>query len=45
MLGPDVPNEDLIWQDPVPCRNIDLKIVTLKHLSKKIKQASGLSQL
>ena len=38
-LGPDVPAEDLIWQDPVPAGNCDYD---LKMVKEKIKQA-GLS--
>ncbi len=38
-LGPDVPKEDLIWQDPVPAGNTDYDVAALKA---KIA-ASGLS--
>ncbi len=38
-IGPDVPNEDLIWQDPVPEGNKDYNVDAVK---KKIA-ASGLS--
>jgi len=42
-LGPEVPQEDLIWQDPIP--PVDHKLVDsndIVHLKKKI-MASGLS--
>ena len=29
-LGPDVPAEDLIWQDPVPAGNKDYDVLALK---------------
>lgn len=38
-IGPDVPQEDLIWQDPVPAGNSDYDVNTVKD---KIR-ASGLS--
>ncbi len=38
-LGPDVPNEDLIWQDPIPAANSNYDVATLKA---KIAE-SGLS--
>jgi catalase-peroxidase len=38
-LGPDIPDEDLIWQDPVPAGNTSYDVDALKA---KI-QASGLS--
>jgi catalase-peroxidase len=38
-LGPDVPNEDLIWQDPVPAGRTDYDLASVKA---KIT-ASGLS--
>ncbi|ACV25521.1 catalase/peroxidase HPI [Kangiella koreensis] len=38
-IGPDVPQEDLIWQDPVPAGNKDYDVAAVKE---KIK-ASGLS--
>lgn len=38
-IGPDVPKEDLIWQDPVPAGRTDYDV---KSLKKKIA-ASGLS--
>ncbi len=38
-FGPDVPDEDLIWQDPVPAGNANYDVEAVK---KKIK-ASGLS--
>jgi catalase-peroxidase len=42
-LGPDVPKEDLIWQDPVP--PLDHKLVSTKDVQDLKKQilASGLS--
>ncbi len=30
-LGPDIPNEDLIWQDPVPAGNHDYDVEALKQ--------------
>ena len=30
-IGPDVPKEDLIWQDPVPSGNQDYDVVTVKE--------------
>ena len=30
-IGPDVPNEDLIWQDPVPTGNTDYDVQTVKN--------------
>ena len=30
-LGPDVPDEDLIWQDPVPKGNLDYDVESLKE--------------
>ncbi|MDO3694223.1 catalase/peroxidase HPI [Wenyingzhuangia sp. chi5] len=38
-FGPDVPNEDLIWQDPIPAGNKDYDVNTVKE---KIA-SSGLS--
>lgn len=38
-FGPDVPNEDLIWQDPVPVGRTDYDVEVVKN---KLK-ASGLS--
>ena len=38
-LGPDVPNEDLIWQDPIPAGSTDYDVDAVK---KKIAEA-GLS--
>ncbi|WP_373236104.1 catalase/peroxidase HPI [Cohaesibacter celericrescens] len=38
-LGPDVPQEDLIWQDPIPAGNTDYDVIAVKA---KITQ-SGLS--
>lgn len=29
-IGPDVPNEDLIWQDPVPAGNKDYDVASVK---------------
>ncbi|MDO4638208.1 MAG: catalase/peroxidase HPI [Lautropia sp.] len=41
-LGPDVPKEDLIWQDPVPAGNYDLSDAQIVDLKARIL-ASGLS--
>lgn len=42
-LGPEVPKEDLIWQDPIPARNYDLiDDGDVSNLKSKIKN-SGLS--
>ncbi len=41
-LGPDVPKEDLIWQDPVPAVNYTLSDAEIADLKAKIL-ASGLS--
>lgn len=42
-LGPEVPAEDLIWQDPLPARDFDLiDAADIKSLKAKIL-ASGLS--
>ena len=42
-LGPEVPAEDLIWQDPLPARDFDLiDAADIKDLKAKIL-ASGLS--
>ena len=38
-LGPEVPSEELIWQDPIPEGNADFDIATVKSLIKE----SGLS--
>ena len=40
-LGPEVPEEDLIWQDPIPAGNTDYDIDALKTAI----QSSGLSQI
>jgi catalase-peroxidase len=42
-LGPEVPTEELIWQDPVPA--VDYKLIDTKDIAdlKKIILASGLS--
>jgi catalase-peroxidase len=42
-LGPDVPKEDLIWQDPVPKGNDDLTDADINTLKSQLLQ-SGLSQ-
>jgi catalase-peroxidase len=42
-LGSDVPNEDLIWQDPVPSVNYTLSDAEIEDLKKKLLN-SGLSQ-
>jgi catalase-peroxidase len=41
-LGPDVPQEDLIWQDPVPAGNPDLTEADIATLKTQIL-ASGLT--
>lgn len=41
-LGPDVPSEELIWQDPVPAGNAGLTDSDISELKAKIL-ASGLS--
>jgi catalase-peroxidase len=41
-LGPDVPQEDLIWQDPVPAVDYTLSDAEIAELKTKILQ-SGLS--
>ena len=41
-LGPEVPKEDLIWQDPVPKQKYKLKAKDIKYLESKILK-SGLS--
>ena len=40
-LGPEVPEEDLIWQDPIPAGNVDYDVDELKRAI----QSSGLSQI
>ncbi|MFZ8946204.1 MAG: catalase/peroxidase HPI [Paracoccaceae bacterium] len=40
-LGPEVPEEDLIWQDPIPAGNTGYDVDSLKAAIK----SSGLSQL
>ncbi len=42
-LGPDVPKEDLIWQDPVPEVDYTLSEAEIEDLKKKLLN-SGLSQ-
>jgi catalase-peroxidase len=42
-LGPDVPKEDLIWQDPVPTVDYTLSEAEIEDLKKKLLN-SGLSQ-
>ena len=45
-LGPEVPKEDLIWQDPIPKQKYKLKINDIKLLSDKIlKSGLNVSQL
>ena len=45
-LGPDVPKEDLIWQDPVPKQTYKLKNKDIKILKNKIlKSGLSISQL
>ena len=41
-LGPEVPKEELIWQDPVPTPKYKLSTTDINALKKKI-QSSGLS--
>ena len=41
-LGPDVPKENLIWQDPIPKQKYKLKTLDINKLKKKILK-SGLS--
>tara|TARA_R110000787_G_scaffold220067_1_gene328779 strand:- start:5519 stop:7702 length:2184 start_codon:yes stop_codon:yes gene_type:complete len=41
-LGPDVPNEDLIWQDPIPAVDYTLSDAEIADLKSKIL-SSGLS--
>ena len=41
-LGPDVPKEDLIWQDPVPKQKYKLNVKDINFLKNKILK-SGLS--
>lgn len=41
-IGPDVPQEDLIWQDPVPAGNADLSDADIAALKAQIL-ASGLT--
>jgi len=41
-LGPDVPKDDLIWQDPVPVSDARLNADDIEHLKSKILD-SGLS--
>ncbi len=43
-LGPDVPKEDLIWQDPVPSVDYQLTDVEIEELKTKILE-SGLSRI
>lgn len=42
-LGPDVPKEDLVWQDPVPAVDYTLSEAEVEELKKKLLN-SGLSQ-
>ncbi|MDA3883093.1 MAG: catalase/peroxidase HPI [Bacteroidales bacterium] len=42
-LGPDVPNEDLIWQDPIPAGNYSLSESEIEDIKTKLLQ-SGLSR-
>ena len=42
-LGPDVPKEDLIWQDPVPAVDYTLSEAEIEDLKKQLLN-SGLSQ-
>lgn len=43
-LGPEVPSEDLIWQDPVPAANYTLSEAEIKELKEKLLNA-GLSRV
>ena len=42
-LGPEVPNEELIWQDPIPTVNYTLSDSDILTALKKMVLASGLS--
>ncbi len=42
-LGPDVPKEDLVWQDPVPAVDYTLSDAEIEDLKKKLLE-SGLTQ-
>ncbi len=45
-LGPDVPKENLIWQDPIPKQKYKLKLKDIKELKNKIKKSKlSISQL
>ena len=45
-LGPDVPKENLIWQDPIPRQKYNLKNKDVKYLKDKIlKSGLSISQL
>ena len=45
-LGPDVPKEDLIWQDPIVKQKYKLKKTDIKNLKSKIlKSGLSISQL
>ncbi len=45
-LGPDVPKEDLIWQDPVPKQKYKLNVKDINFLKNKIlKSGLSISQL
>ena len=35
-LGPEIPKEDLIWQDPVPKGNADFNLEQLKKNSLSV---------
>ncbi|GEN53706.1 catalase/peroxidase HPI [Halobacillus faecis] len=45
-LGPEVPDEDLIWQDPIPTVNYELTDAEVAELKEKILDSSlSISQL
>ena len=41
-LGPDVPAEELIWQDPVPSGSTSYDVAALKQAIKFVKRPHGL---
>ncbi len=44
-LGPDVPSEDLIWQDPVPAATSTLSDADISALKAKVLDALSISDL
>ncbi|UCH41253.1 MAG: catalase/peroxidase HPI [Gammaproteobacteria bacterium] len=42
-IGPDVPAEDLIWQDPVPAGNFDYDVVAVK--AKIVASGLGIAEM